>query len=164
MIPNNVTRRVIMVVEIKPGPKDNSKPVDWFGLRKSQMMEQVSHAFADDLALRYLGVIMTYGCRWVCRIAHRPPPDTRTMLEKQDPTFPSTGPPEPWSTDSRHEDWPEISTQLLTVERPSFVPEAPGGDTTNMYEFHLLDAKQESLRVFVDILNDLRRHNRDMWV
>ncbi|KAJ8588979.1 hypothetical protein M405DRAFT_818809 [Rhizopogon salebrosus TDB-379] len=119
-------------------------------------MEQVGHAFAADLGLRYLGVIMTYGCRWVCRIAHRPPPDTRTMLEKQDPTLPTP--------DRQNYDWPKISTQLLTVERPSFVPEAPGGDATNMYEFYLLDAKQESLRVFVDILNDLRRHNRDMWV
>ncbi|KAG0704000.1 hypothetical protein DFH29DRAFT_914021 [Suillus ampliporus] len=163
-IPEAVIRRVIMTIEIKPEPKDHSKSIDWVGLWKEQVGEQVVHAFDADPTVQYLGVIMTYGCRWVYRIARRPPPDIRTMSERRDPTFPSTGPPEPWSVDSRREDWSPISKHTLpALECPPFVSDAKGGDS-DMHEFHLLDAKRESLRVFREILRDLRYHNRDMWI
>jgi hypothetical protein len=154
-----------MTVEIKAEPKNHS--FNWLALWKDQVMGQVTHAFDADSTLKYLGVIMTFGRRWVYCVVRRPPVlDTRTMSERRDPTFPSTGTPASWSDDSMREDWPRVvgTPSLPVMERPSFIPEAKSGDPGNIYEFYLLDDKQESLRAFADILDDLRRHNRDMWV
>ncbi|KAJ8597324.1 hypothetical protein M405DRAFT_855796 [Rhizopogon salebrosus TDB-379] len=86
------------------------------------------------------------------------------MSERRDPTFPSTGTPASWSDDSMREDWPRVvdTPSLPVMERPSFIPEAKSGDPGDIYEFYLLDDRQESLRAFSDILDDLRRHNRDI--
>jgi hypothetical protein len=164
-IPQGVIRRVIMTVEIKAEPKNHS--FNWLALWEDQVMGQVTHAFDADSTLKYLGAIMTFGRRWVYCVVRRPPVlDTRTMSERRDPTFPSTGTPASWSDDSMREDWPRVvgTPSLPVMERPSFIPEAKSGDPGDIYEFYLLDDRQESLRAFADILDDLRRHNRDMWV
>ncbi|KAG1877471.1 hypothetical protein F4604DRAFT_622703 [Suillus subluteus] len=163
VIPDHVIRRVIMTVEIKPEPCDGEK-FDWESLWKDQVKEQVLHAFEADLTLKYLGVIMAAGRRWVYGTVCRGPLVPRTMSEKRDPTFPSTGPPVPSSDDSRVEDWPTNQPFFPSLKRPDFIPQAKGGSSSNMYELNLLDARGESLRVFREILNDLRRNNSDIWV
>ncbi|KAG0696725.1 hypothetical protein DFH29DRAFT_1004321 [Suillus ampliporus] len=108
---------------------------------------------------------MASGRLWVYSAVRHPPAlDNCMMSERRDPSFPSTGPLEPWSVDSRRESWPEITPVLPVMECPSFVPRAQGGNPDDMYEFNLLDAERESLRIFAEILNDLRYHNGDIWV
>ncbi|KAG1718280.1 hypothetical protein EDB19DRAFT_953506 [Suillus lakei] len=173
-VPDGVIRRVIMTIEIKPEPKGRSKPADWGRLWKDQVGAQAAHAFDADPTLQYLGIIMAYGRRWVYCTTRRPLLDTRTMSERRDPTFQSTGSPDIWESpedsedsDAILEDFEDgssaIDPSLPLLECPSFSPETMDGEKI-MYDYHLLDAKQESLRVFPEILEDLRNHNCDMWV
>ncbi|KAJ8590418.1 hypothetical protein M405DRAFT_816312 [Rhizopogon salebrosus TDB-379] len=50
------------------------------------------------------------------------------------------------------------------MERLSLIPKAESGNPEYIDEFYLLNDRQESFRAFADILDDLRHHNRDMWV
>ncbi|KAG1774542.1 hypothetical protein EV702DRAFT_1047706 [Suillus placidus] len=60
-------------------------------------------------------------------------------------------------------DSPAIDPSLPLLECPPFASEVKGGETI-VHDFYLLDAKQESLRLFSEISEDLRNHNHDMWV
>ncbi|KAJ8590495.1 hypothetical protein M405DRAFT_881004 [Rhizopogon salebrosus TDB-379] len=171
-IPDSVDKRVILVVEIKPEPKDPGGPIDWLLLWNTQVKEQAIHAFDADLSLKYLGIIMARGSRWIYRVVNRPSPDGRTMSERRDPTFPSGGPPEAWSTDSADsspEDWPSSSDPPeLMMQRPSFL-QAPvhntvGNDAQIRHDFYLLDPRGESLSIFANILRDLHSQHEDMWI
>lgn len=160
VVPGHVIRRVIMIVEIKPELRAGSG-FHWESIWEEQVQDQVLHAFEADRTLKYLGVIIAAGRRWVYGTVARGPLIPRTMSEKRDPTFPSTRPPVPSSDDSMVEEWPEIRSFIPSLQRPNFVPKAKKGET-GMYEFNLLDAKGESLRAFEEILNDLRRNNSDI--
>ncbi|KAG1735424.1 hypothetical protein EDB19DRAFT_1910685 [Suillus lakei] len=146
VVPGHVIRRVIMTVEIKPEPRVD-KTFNWESIWKDQVREQVLHAFEADRTLQYLGVIMAAGRRWVYGTVRREARASRTMSEKRDPTF------VPSPDDSRLKEWPSL-------DRPDFVPKTKHG---TMHEFNLLDAGGESLRVFEEIFNDLRRKNSDIW-
>lgn len=161
VVPGRVIRRVIMIVEIKPEARPGTR-FWWESVWGDQVQEQALHAFEADRTLKYLGVIIAAGRRWVYGIVHRGPLVPRTMSEKRDPTFPSTGPPAPWSGDSMVEEWPKKPI-LPSLERADFLPKAKDGKSM-FYEFNLLDAGGESLKAFKDILDDLRRHNSDIWV
>lgn len=168
--PDSVVHRVIMIIEIKAEPKDRYKSIDWSRLWKDQVGEQAAHAFDADPTLQYLGVIMAYGRRWVYCITRRPPPHTRTMSEKRDPTFRSFGSSETWespedSEDSSAtpEDFKVDNPSLPLLEYPPFAFEVKGGETI-VYDLYLLDPKQRSLQLFSKILEDMRNHNNDMWV
>jgi hypothetical protein len=151
-----------MIVEIKPEPRPGTICY-WDIIWNDQVREQALHAFEADRTLKYLGVIIAAGRRWVYGTVRRGLLVPRTMSEKRDPTFPSTGPPAPWSGDSMVEEWPENQTFLPSLERADFLPKAEKGKSI-FYEFNLLDARGESLRAFKAILNDLRRNNSDIWV
>jgi hypothetical protein len=150
-----------MIVEIKPEARPGTR-FWWESVWEDQVQDQALHAFEADRTLKYLGVIIAAGRRWVYGIVHRGPLVPRTMSEKRDPTFPSTGPPAPWSGDSMVEEWPKKPI-LPSLERADFLPKAKNGKSM-FYEFNLLDAGGESLKAFKDILDDLRRNNSDIWV
>lgn len=107
VVPGHVISRVIMTVEIKPEPRAG-QIYNWESVWEDQVQEQVLHAFEADRTLKYLGVIIAAGCRWVYCTVNRGGLLPRTMSEKRDPTFPSTSPPVPSSDDSMEEEWPEI--------------------------------------------------------
>lgn len=159
-VPGHVIRRVIMIVEIKPEPCAGTRFI-WESIWAEQVREQVVHAFEADHTLKYLGVIMAAGRRWVYGNVHRGSLVPRTMSEKRDPTFPSPGPPVPSSGDSMVE--VHLEDQLPSWGWPAFLPEKLMGKSM-FYEFNLLDAGGESIRAFKGILDDLRRNNKDIWV
>ncbi|KAG2060416.1 hypothetical protein BDR06DRAFT_1017419 [Suillus hirtellus] len=160
VVPGNVIRRVIMTVEIKPEPCDGEE-FDWESLWKDQVREQVLHAFEADRTLKYLGVIMAAGRRWVYSTVDRGGLVPRTMSEMRDPTFHGTSPPVPWSDDSVVEEGGSQHFLFPPLNIPDFLPNAMDG---TLYEFSLLDARGESLRAFEKIVNDLRHKNSDIWV
>ncbi|KAG1877479.1 hypothetical protein F4604DRAFT_623094 [Suillus subluteus] len=159
VVPGRVIRRVIMIVEIKSELRAG-KEFPWESIWKDQVQEQVLHAFEADRTVKYLGVIIAAGRRWVYGTASRGELKPRTMSEKRDPTFPSTGPPVPSSDDSMVEEWPETQRLVPSLNVPDFLLQAKGGHPNVM---DLLDARGESLRAFEGILNDLRHHNSDIW-
>ncbi|KAG2033609.1 hypothetical protein BDR03DRAFT_984896 [Suillus americanus] len=157
VVPSHVIRRVIMTVEIKP-ESHAGDIFDWESIWEDQVQEQA------DRTLKYLGVIIAAGRRWVYGTVDRGELVPRTMSEKRDPTFSSTGPPVPSSDDSMEEEWPEIQRFVPSLSFPDFLPQVKDAHPNAMYEFNLMDAGGESLRAFEEILNDLRYHNRDIWV
>jgi hypothetical protein len=64
----------------------------------------------------------------------------RTMSERRDPTFPSTGPPVPSSDDSLVEEWPKFQRFVPSLDIPDFLLPAQDGHPNIMHEFNLLDA------------------------
>jgi hypothetical protein len=164
IVPDHVIRRVIMIVEIKPEPCAG-KTFNWESIWKDQVREQALHAFEADGTLKYLGVIIAAGRRWVYGTVSSDKLRPRTMSERRDPTFPNTGPPVPSSDDSMVEEWPKIE-HFPSLDIPDFFPQsqAKDGHSTAKYEFDLLDAGGESLRAFEGILNNLRHHNSDIWI
>ncbi|KAG1768091.1 hypothetical protein EV702DRAFT_1271560 [Suillus placidus] len=161
VVPGHVIRRVIMTVEIKPEPCAG-KTFDWESIWEDQVQEQVLCAFEADRTLKYLGVIIAAGRRWVYGTVDRGELVPRTMAEKRDPTFPSTGPSVPSSDNSMVEEWPKIQRFVPSLDIPEFLPQAKDGHPNTMYEFNLLDAGGESLRAFEGILNDLRHDDSDI--
>jgi hypothetical protein len=159
VVPDHVIRRVIMIVEIKP-ELGAGKRFDWEPIWKDQVREQVLHAFEADHTLKCVGVIIAAGRRWVYGTASRGKVVPKTMSEKRDPTFPSTGPPVPSSDDSMVEEWPEIQRVFPSFDIPDFFPQTENG---HIYGFDLLDAGGESLKAFEGILKNLRHHNKDIW-
>lgn len=157
--PDHVIRRVIMIVEIKPAQTRQN----WESIWEDQVKAQVIHAFEADLTLKYVGVIIAAGRRWVYGSVHRGPLVPRTMSEKRDPTFPSTGPPAPSSGDSMVETWPESGSFAPSWGWPAFLPKTRMAKSI-FHEFNLLDAGGESLKAFKGILDDMRRNNSDIWV
>ncbi|KAG2119169.1 uncharacterized protein F5147DRAFT_757501 [Suillus discolor] len=158
VVPGHVIRRVIMIVEIKaPRPDDRFQ---WESIWEEQVQEQVLHAFEADRTLKYLGVIIAAGRRWVYSTVDRGELVSRTMSEIRDPTFRNTTPPVP-SSDASVVDEKEVHRFLPSLNIPDFLPKAEDG---TLYQFDLLDARGDSLRAFQEIVKDLRRKNSDIWI
>lgn len=157
VITGHVIRRVIMIVEIKPEPPAGTM-FKWERIWKSQVQEQVLHAFEADRTLKYLGVIIAAGRRWVYSTVDRGNLVPRTMSEKRDPTWRGTGPRVPSSDDSVVEER-EVQRVMPSLNSLDFLPKAENG---TLYQFDLLDARGDSLRAFQEIVNDLRHKNSDI--
>ncbi|KAG1896477.1 uncharacterized protein F5891DRAFT_983472 [Suillus fuscotomentosus] len=148
VIPSHVIRRVIMIVEIKPQSYAVPGGVfKWETIWKDQVQEQVLHAFEADRTLKYLGVLIAAGRRWVYSTVNRGKLVSRTMSEMRDPTWRGTGPQVPSSDNSVVEEG-DVQPVLPSWNIPDFLPKAENG---TLYQFDLLDARGDSLRAFQEI-------------
>ncbi|KAG1865666.1 hypothetical protein C8R48DRAFT_772663 [Suillus tomentosus] len=160
VIPSHVIRRVIMIVEIKPQSYVVPGGVfKWETIWKDQVQEQVLHAFEADRTLKYLGVLIAAGRRWVYSTVNRGKLVSRTMSEMRDPTWRGTG-PQVLSSDNSVVEEGDVQPVLPRWNIPDFLPKAENG---TLYQFDLLDARGDSLRAFQEIVNDLRHKNSDIW-
>ncbi|KAL4078925.1 hypothetical protein V8B97DRAFT_1865372 [Scleroderma yunnanense] len=168
----HIAMRTILIVEIKSGVV--YAPNVWQRTWEMQVKGQALHAFGSHPDLDCLGVIIAVGRRWIYVNVNRPLPDGLTHSQRCDPDYiPS---PDVWSDKSSDasseiaeisplaQSVPDLSTPSMEMVAPKFISNQPNHPPEQPYiESLLLDSAGQSELFFKEILEDLRKHNQDIW-
>lgn len=167
-----ITTRTILIVEVKPA--STYTPNIWRRILDIQVNGQIHHAFEFNEDLDCLGVMIGVGHHWIYLNVHRPPPSGLTYSQRRDPDYMSS--PGSWSDTSsdatseilesspQHNPMPtdlETSMDYIALD---FILRHPKRVPRQAYiESCLLDRDGQSERFFQEVLEDLRKHNQDIW-